>query len=242
MATIDQPFKLYHDNLAGIFSRISETQLPALIKASLWVADAVERDGIIYTLGSGHSLLIATELYYRAGGIANFDVIHDKTFGRAEQLPGYGKVLLESYPISSNDLLILVSNSGRNELTVEMALEAKARSIRTIAITSVAHSMHVFPRTVSGLRLCEVADLVIDNCGELGDASVELASSRGAVRVAPTSTAAGIFIANSIVALAAQNLIDRKIDPPVFTSMNVDNGREKNQELIHFLRERVRGL
>jgi uncharacterized phosphosugar-binding protein len=123
-----------------------------------------------------------------------------------------------------------------------MALEAKARSIRTIAITSVAHSMHVSPRTVSGLRLCEVADLVIDNCGQLGDASVELASPRGPVRVAPTSTAAGIFIANSIVTLAAQNLIDRKIDPPVFTSMNVDSSREKNQELIHFLRERVRGL
>jgi uncharacterized phosphosugar-binding protein len=242
MATTDQPFRLYHENLAEIFARISETELPALKKAAHWVADVVERNGIIYTLGSGHSLLIATELYYRAGGLANFDVIHDKTFGRAERLPGYGKLLLESYPISSNDLLILVSHSGRNELTVEMALEAKARGIRTIAVTSVAHSMQVSPRTASGLRLCEVVDLVIDNCGQLGDTSVELASPRGVVHVAPTSTATGIFIANSIVALAVQNLIDRQIDPPVFTSMNVDNGREKNQELIRFLRERVRGL
>lgn len=239
---IAQPFRLYYENLTHVFASISETQLPALIQASRWIADVIERNGIIYTLGSGHSLLIAAEFYYRAGGIANFDVIHDKTFGRAERLPGYGKILLENYPISSSDLLILVSNSGRNELTVELALEAKALGLKTIAITSMIHSMHVSPRTLSGFRLCEVADLVIDNCGQLGDASVELASPRGAVRVAPTSTAAGIFIANSIVALTAQALIDREIDPPVFSSANVDNGDANNQKLIRFLRERIRGL
>ncbi len=236
------PVLIYHENLTRIFARILETEMPALVKASNWIADVVERDGITYTLGSGHSLLIAVELYYRAGGIANFDVIHDKTFGRAERLAGYGKILLESYPISSNDLLILVSNSGRNELTVEMALEAKARGIKTIAITSLAHSMSVSPRTASGLRLCEVADLVIDNCGQIGDASVELTSARGPVQVAPTSTAAGVFIANSIVALASQDLIDRQIDPPVFGSANVDDGDTKNEKLIRFLRERVRGI
>jgi uncharacterized phosphosugar-binding protein len=242
MTAVENPVLRFQQILQETMTLIAETQMSALTTAASWIADAVATGNLIYTLGSGHSLLIATELYYRAGGLANFDVIHDKTFGRAERLPGYGKLLLESYPISSNDLLILVSNSGRNELTVEMALEAKARGIRTIAITSLAHSLAVSPRTVSGMRLCEVADLVIDNCGKPGDASLELDSPNGNISVAPTSTAAGIFIANSMVALAVQELIDRNFDPPVFASANVDNGDTKNQMLLEFLRERVRGL
>ncbi|MGI8746498.1 MAG: sugar isomerase domain-containing protein [Bryobacteraceae bacterium] len=233
---------VYRDNLEQIFRRITETQVTALIQAATWAAEVIEANNIIYTLGSGHSLLIATELYYRAGGLANFDVIHDRTFGRTERLAGYGKLLLDSYPISAKDLLILVSNSGRNELTVEMAIEARQRGIRTVAITSLAHSLAVSPRTVSGFRLCDVADLVIDNCGRVGDASVEATSPRESVMVAPTSTVAGIFIANSIVSLTTQILLNRGIDPPVFASANIDNGDKKNEDLLRFLRERLRGL
>lgn len=242
MIAAENAVERYREILADTLRRIAETQRESLATAGVWVADRVAAGRLIYTLGSGHSLLIATELYDRAGGLANFDVLQDKTFGRAERLPGYAKALLESYPITAADLLIIVSNSGRNELPVEMALEARARGIKTIAITSLAHSMSVAPRTVSGKRLCEVADLVIDNCGIPGDASVELESPGGVVAVCPTSTAAGIFIANSIVALAAQELIRRGIDPPVFVSANVDAGDKKNQALHKFLRERVRGL
>lgn len=242
MRTPENAVAQYQKVLNETLGRIAETQAEALKTAGTWVADRVERGNLIYTLGSGHSLLIATELYYRAGGLQNFDVMHDKTFGRAERLPGYARVLLESYPIKAEDLLIIVSNSGRNELPVEMALEARERGIKTIAITSMAHSMCAAPRTVSGKRLCEVSDLVIDNCGVVGDASVELVAKGGAVTVCPTSTAAGIFIANSIVALATQELIRRGIDPPVFASANVDAGDEKNQALLRFLRERIRGL
>ncbi len=233
---------MYRDRLADIIDRIADSQFLALFSAAQWVAEVVERDGVVYTLGSGHSLLIAAELYYRAGGLANFDIIHDKTFGRLERLPGYGRALLDQYPITSNDLLVIVSNSGRNELPVEMAIEAKKRRIRTIAITSLTHSLAVSPRTVSGCRLSEVVDLVIDNCGSIGDASVQLNATHGPICVAPTSTAAGIFIANSIVALASQILIDKGIDPPVFVSANVDQGDKKNEALFRFLRERTRGL
>lgn len=233
---------VYRNRLVEVIDRIADTQASVLATGAQWVADVVERDGIIYTLGSGHSLLIATELYYRAGGLANFDIVHDKTFGRLERLPGYARVLLDEYPISVNDLLVIVSNSGRNELPVEMALEARQRGIRTIGITSLAHSLAVAPRTVSGHRLSEVTDLVIDNCGAIGDASVQLDSAQGPVWVGPMSTVAGIFIANSIVALASQILIDKGFDPPVFASANVDHGDKKNEALLLFLHERVRGL
>jgi uncharacterized phosphosugar-binding protein len=221
--------------------RIVETQMAALERASILVADTIQRDGIIYTLGSGHSLMVAMELYYRAGGLVNFDVLHDRTFGRAERLSGYARTLLESYPVKAADLVIIVSNSGRNCLPVELALEARQRGILTIGITSLAHSRSVTARTSQGLRLFEVCDLVIDTGVQAGDASVELASGQP-LRVGPVSSLAGIFIANCISGMAARLLLERGFDPPVFVSANCDGADERNRPLLDFLRERIRGI
>lgn len=231
----------YYKKTQEILERVVETQMPLLKRAATLIADTIQRDGIIYALASGHSSTIAAELYFRAGGLANFDVIHDKTFGHAERLPGYAKALLEGYPIDSNDLLIIISNSGRNELPVEMALEAKTRNITTIGITSLAYSRAVSSRTVSGLRLFEICDVVIDNCGVLGDAALGIGPDES-VRMCPTSTLAGVFIANCIAAMAAEELLDRKAAVPVFVSANLDGGDEHNRKLKDFMRKRVRGL
>jgi uncharacterized phosphosugar-binding protein len=173
--------------------------------------------------------------------MANFDVIHDRTFGRAERLTGYAGVLLEAYPISPSDLLIIASNSGRNPLPVEMAQGARERGIPTIGITSLAHSQSVSSRAPSGKRLFEVCDVVIDNCGVPGDAVLDLGNGTP-LRVGPTSTLAGAFIANSLVSLAAAELMERGIDPPVFVSANVDGGDARNQRLLEMMKQRIRGL
>ncbi len=231
----------YYRTLQSILCRILESQMSALQEAACKVADTIQSDGLIYTLGSGHSLMVAAELYFRAGGMAPFDIIQDRTFGRAERLSGYARVLLDSYPISSRDLLIIVSNSGRNALPVEMALEARERGIPTIGITSLAHSGAVHSRAPQRVRLFEVCDLVIDTCGAPGDAAIELAPSHPA-RVCPTSTLAGIFIVNSISGMAARLLLQRNFDPPVFLSGNLDGVDERNRKLLEFTRARIRGL
>jgi uncharacterized phosphosugar-binding protein len=231
----------YCEKTQEVLNKIAQSQTAAIETASCWVADTIQKDGLVYTLGSGHSLVIAAEMYYRAGGLANFDVIHDKTFGRAERLPGYASVLLDAYPITSNDLVVIVSNSGRNPLPVEMALEAKKRMIRTIGITSLAHSRAVSSRSSTGLRLFEACDLVIDNCGSPGDCSLEVGDGQP-IRVGPTSTLAGVFIANWIMCTAIQELINRGVKPKVFASANLDQGDDHNRELINFLRHRTRGL
>jgi uncharacterized phosphosugar-binding protein len=231
----------YHQQVQTLLSRIIETQMAALEQAAGMVADTIQRDGLIYTLGSGHSLTIAAELYFRAGGMPHFDVIQDRTFGRAERLSGYAAVLLDSYPIGPNDLLIVVSNSGRNALPVEMATEARHRGIFTIGITSLKHSRAVESRTPGGLRLFEACDLVIDTCGMCGDAAIEIAPHSSA-RVCPTSTLAGIFIVNCINGMAAQKIIEKGAEPPVFLSANLDGADEHNRKLLDFMRTRIRGL
>lgn len=231
----------YHENVRNVLARIASTQMPAIERAACLVADTVDRDGIVYTFGSGHSVSIAVELYFRAGGLACVDVVYDKTFGRAERLAGYAAVLLDSYPVSPRDLLIVISNSGRNALPVEMALEGKKRGLPVVGITSVAHSLSVSPRNNADARLCEVCDVVIDNCGVAGDASVALEDGEG-VRVGPTSTIAGAFIANCIVCAAVEELLGRNVRPPVFVSANIDESDRHNEPCLKFLKERIRGL
>jgi uncharacterized phosphosugar-binding protein len=231
----------YHERVTNILGLISQTQGEAIRRGARMIADVVKRDGIAYSLGSGHSLIVTMELYYRAGGMAPFDVINDKTFGRAERLTGYAKMLLDSYPVSRRDLLILISNSGRNCLPVEMACEARDRGIVTIGITSLAHSLSLPPRNSLGLRLCDICDLVIDNCGVVGDASVALPLNDD-IRVGPTSSLAGVFIASSLSSLAAEYLLESGHEPPVFASANIDGGDERNAGLLAFMAARIRGL
>lgn len=231
----------YLQKVQTLLDRIAESQLHVLELASDLVAKTIRRNGIVYTLGSGHSLTVAAELYYRAGGMANFEVLHDRTFGRAERLPGYAQIVFDSYPIKPSDLIIIVSNSGRNCLPVEMALAARERGIPTIGITSLAHSRSVTSRTPQRLRLFEVCDVVIDTGVEAGDATVELIGGEP-LRMGPASTLAGIFIANCISGMAARKLIESGFDPPVFASANSDGADERNRPLVEFLRERIRGL
>lgn len=241
LATKTNIAQQYHQQVQSILCRILETQMAALDQAASLVAETIQRSGLVYTLGSGHSLTIAAELYFRAGGMSHFDIIQDRTFGRAERLSGYAAILLESYPISANDLLIIASNSGRNPLPVEMATEARRRNVYTIGITSLAHSKAVGSRVSSGLRLFEACDLVIDTCGLPGDAAVELAPNSPA-RVCPTSTLAGVFIVNCISGMAAEKILEKGIEPPVFLSANLDGADEHNQPLLDFMRTRIRGL
>ncbi len=237
-----QALARYHASVREVIERIVGTQAPCIERAAALVAATVERDGIVYAFGSGHSMLPAIEVYFRAGGLACVDVVHEKTFGRAERLPGYARVLLDGYPIGARDLLLIFSNSGRNALPVEMAMEARARGIGTIGVTSIAHSRSVEPRHPSGIRLCEACDVVIDNCGVPGDAGGELGGPGEPVRVGPTSTVAASFIVNAVVCAAVEQLLARNVDPPVLRSMNLDGADALNAPVLARFKERVRGL
>lgn len=97
-------------------------------------------------------------------------------------------VLLEKYPIREGDVLISISNSGRNAVPVLLAKEALERGAYVITLTSMQHTSAVTSRNSLNLRLFETADLVLDNGGVLGDVSFRAADGS---MVGPTSTSAG---------------------------------------------------
>ncbi len=230
----------YYQAVNDIIGRIASTQQDSIQSAAEVLADCVRRDQIIYLLGSGHSIAIAMEGYYRAGGLACVDVINDPTFGRAERVEGYAETVLKNYNITSGSVVIIVSNSGRNAVPVETALWCKERGVKTIAITSLAHSKSVSSRHSCGKRLFEIADIVIDNCGVAGDAVLEIEGLPG--RACPTSGLAGMFIVESMVAQTIENLIQSGDTPPVFISANLDGSDAHNDELLAKYINRVRGI
>jgi len=230
----------YYEKISDLLGRIASTQQGPIKQAARMVSEHIAGGGILYLLGSGHSLAVAMEAYHRAGGLAPADVIHDRTFGRAERLEGYAERLLKDYNIPAGGVVVVISNSGRNALPIEVALLCKERGIRTIAITSLAHSKSVTSRHSSGKRLFEIADIVIDNCGVPGDAALEIKGLPG--HACPTSGIAGMFIIDSVIAQVIENLAASGETPPVFVSANVDGGDEHNEKLYQKYWHRIRGL
>ena len=243
-------FEAYITELQALLERIKLEQSSAIAAAGRLVADTLVGDGVIHTFGTGHSHLIADEAFFRAGGIAAINpILHERLVflrgalesTRAERVSGFAKILIEQERIGPNDVAILISNSGRNNVPVEMALEMKTRGVKVIAITSIAQSRSSVPLHSSGKRLFELADVTIDNCVPPGDALLTLPGL--ASRVGPSSTVAGAAIINSLIIEAVAETLRRGHEAPVLPSANIDGVTEGQlKELLVRYQGRIRYL
>lgn len=216
------------------------TQQDTLNKVSELLAEKIENKNNVFVFGCSHAGILAEEVFYRTGGLAVINPIFFPGFmlntrpitmtSQLERLPGLGKIILEQNHVSEGDLLILHSVSGRNTVPVDMALEAKRLGVTTVCITNISYSNAVTSRHPSGKRLFEVCDLVIDNCGDVGDAAITLDGL--AEKIGPTSTAVGTALLNAIVIDAVEKMISDGIVPPVFMSANLNGGDEHNARIF----------
>ena len=219
----------YIEGLQAVLGRIKREQAGNIVKAGRLVADALAAGGVIHAFGTGHSHLIADEAFFRAGGIAAVNPILDERLiflkgalesTRAEQQDGLARLLIEREGVRAEDVGIIISNSGRNAVPVEMALEMRARGIKVVAITNLEQSRASAPRHFTGQRLYEVADVVVDNCVPPGDALLEMRGIES--RLGPSSTVAGAAVINSIIIEAVGELLSRGERVPVLPSANVE--------------------
>lgn len=236
----------YFDEIRRQLQQVEETQMEAMQRAAQVMADAIQNDRLIYVFGATHAGILAQELFYRAGGLAcvspilppglTCDVRPITMTSVLERHPGYAQIFMSGIPIEAGDVLIVHSVSGRNAVAVEVAQYAKQKGATVIALTSVSYSQSVAPRAGTQ-RLFEVADIVLDNCGVIGDAVIALPNMRQ--RVSPTSTVIGAAILNALVAETVALLLQRGIDPPVFLSANLDGGDVHNARLLQRYQGRV---
>jgi len=155
-----------------------------------------------------------------------------------ERLEGFAPYILNYHGVTAGDILVIISNSGRNGAPVELALEARRRGIQVIAVTSLGYSRQVSSWHSSGQKLYEIADIVLDNCAPHGDAVVKLP---GVPQPAgPLSTVTGAALLHAVMVGVAERLVG-KMDPvPVFWSGNLDGVTEKNYAMMEPYRARVR--
>ncbi|MDO4776572.1 MAG: SIS domain-containing protein [Cardiobacteriaceae bacterium] len=213
------------------------------------LADAILDKRAIYIFGASHAGILAEEMYYRAGGLMVINPIFGEEImlnrtpisatSRMEQLEGYGTILAGTVDFRAGDVLIAHSVSGRNAVAIDLVLAAKARGAQIIAITNLAYSQSVTSRHSSGKRLFELADIVIDNHGVIGDAVCELPGI--SQKVGPTSTVVGAAIMNTIVVEVCKRLIASGMEyPPIYYSANMDGGQARNQALIEQYQDVIR--
>ena len=150
----------YHQASTALLDQIVEANKSVLSKAIAWMAETIIEDRIIHTFGTGHSHIIGLELFVRAGGLANVNAFLDsivmtsegaRRSAEIERISGVSKVLWDQYKIDKEDLFIVVSNSGRNAMPIEMAERAKANGNKVIAITSIEQSKK-YPVRIEGQK------------------------------------------------------------------------------------------
>lgn len=240
----------YFDKIYEQLRRAEETQSPVIAQAADRLADILANGGLIYVFGATHAGILAQELFYRAGGLVPIvpifgpglttDVRPITLTSELERKSGYAELLLNASGLTVRDALIVHSVSGRNTVAIEMAEGARARGALVIALTSVTYSASVTSRHPHGVKLMDVADIVIDNCGVIGDAVVQLEGLPQAV--GPTSTVVGAALLNALVVEIVERLLQRGIEPPVFVSANLDRGDAHNQRLLDKYRGRLNYL
>lgn len=242
-----QVYEIFGEKVQQYLNAIMKDEKSKIDTAAKMMASKIANDGLIYTFGTGHSHMIAEEVFYRAGGLVPvYAIIEDGISGNhdvtkseyTERLNGYAKCIMDYHKPTSSDCMIIISESGRNAVPVEMAMECKKRGIFCIAITGVTYSMGQASRHDSGKRLCEIADVVIDNHTEFGDACMHIDGL--AQPVGPTSNIAANFIIHSLILETITRCVKMGIDVPVFHSGNLDGAREKNDVMLEKYWGRIR--
>lgn len=238
----------YYSKILSILKKVENNQTQLKQIAEL-LYTAITTGNNIFIFGASHAGIISEEMTYRAGGLALFNPIFSDALmlnsvpvtktTAAEGIADLGELMIDHSRLTKDDVIFIHSVSGRNPLTIEAALKAKAKGAKVLALTSMETAKQIKSKHESGLLLHEVADITLDNFGVYGDGCVEI---EGMVqKVAPTSTIASAIIMHSIVILFCEIWLERNSDKlvPVYASANVDGNGDINQLIMSKFKDHI---
>jgi uncharacterized phosphosugar-binding protein len=212
-----------------LITEIESTQNEAIEAAARLMVQTIENGGLIQAYGAGHSFAGALELCHRAGGLIPTKAIREPSGGIYESVEGVGTSFINRVDVREGDVVVVISNSGRNPLPIEMAMGCKAKGAKIIVITALSASMNLKSKHSSGLNLYQLGDVVIDNKVIEGDAAITLPISGN--KICGMSMLATSLIIQALTYRTAQLIEESGKIAPVYKSQNIDGGRAFNERL-----------
>jgi len=242
--------KEWLNNTRDIMTRIEETQMDNIRKAAIVMADTIEKNHWVHTFGCGHATIPIEEMYPRIGGFVGFHPmvelpltfftnitgemgVHQFLF--LERVEGYGVEIMKSYEFHKDDTMWLFSHTGINNVNIDIAIEAKKKGMKVVVFGSAAEAKGKQTRHSCGKTIFDLADIVVDTCAPLQDASVPLKNHVD--KIGPVSTMAFITCVWMTVTTVAEILADRGVKLYIHPSHNVPGDTTSRQRLDDALSE-----
>jgi uncharacterized phosphosugar-binding protein len=234
--------KSWFEHCDEVLAKIRTTQADAIGRAAERIAEAAANGGGLHIYDTGHC---SQEPIHRAGGLC---MLRPFTFSLPiESAPAPARreavsqrlqqtrqtddealadLAVARSSLAPGDVLIANSVSGKTAQAVQVALAARRLGAVVVAITNVTYSSSVESQHSSAKHLYEVADVVIDNCGVVGDAVLDMEGLD--TKAAPTSGVTFCYIIWALVAETIARMAARGLKPHVYRSINQPGGEEYN--------------
>lgn len=233
-----------------VMNKIKETQSENIMKAAQIMADTLKENRWVHTFGCGHATLPIEEIYPRIGGFVGFHPIielpltfftnivgslnvHEFVF--LERVEGYGNQIMKGYNFDKRDCIWIFSHTGINAVNIDIALESKKRGMKVIAYGAVSESINKKSRHSSGKNIFEIADLTVDTCVPIEDATIKLPNHFD--KVGPISTIAFVSAAWMTVITVAEILDKSGIKLFIHPSHNIPSDTTAHERLENALKE-----
>ena len=250
--------KQWLNNIRGIMDEIENTQMENIRKAAEVMADTIEAGRWVHTFGCGHATLPIEEMYPRIGGFVGFHPmielplsfftritgemgVHQFVF--LERVEGYGVEIMKGYTFDERDTMWLFSHSGINNVNIDIAIEAKKKKMTVIAFGSAAAAKGKQTRHSSGKTIFDVADIVVDTCAPVEDASVPLVNHKD--KIGPVSTMAFVSTVWMTITTVAEILAGRGVKLFIHPSHNVPGdttAKARLEEALAEYKKRIAGV
>ena len=249
--------KKWLNNAYDVMEKIESSQMENIKKAAEIMADTIQRGRWVHTFGCGHATLPIEEMYPRIGGFVGFHPmvelpltfftritgemgVHQFVF--LERVEGYGTEIMKGYDFDEKDTMWLFSHSGVNAVNIDIALKAKEIGMKLIVFGSQAEGKDRETKHSCGKNLFQLADIVVDNCTPIEDASVELKNHKD--KIGPLSTMAFVTTVWMTIATVAEILADRGEKLYIHPSHNLGDpkARERLTEALDEYKKRVKVL
>jgi len=220
----------YLDKCAEIVDTVRK-QEPQIKQAAQWFAQTILQGRMVHVFGSGHSRIMAEEMWPRYGSFPGFNPIvelsltyHNNVVGAngqrqamfLENVPGLADRILRNFGLDERDTALVISSSGCNIVPIEMAELFQRKKIKVVALVTKDHLAKSTSKRADGKKLSDFADLVLDSGAPIGDSIVYIPGLE--TPVAPGSTVGGVMIVNTIKAEVAKLLTEAGQPPKVLTA------------------------